>query len=57
MFETWFAPLDGWMNEGRLHIHAPDKAFADWVQGNYAEPLQQALVECGMGKCGIEWDI
>jgi hypothetical protein len=54
---TWFAPLDGWLAVGRVHIRAPDQVFVAWVVDHYAEALQQALTACNAPSGAIEWEL
>lgn len=59
-FETWFQPIkfDRCDTASRtIHLYAPNQTVKDWINTNYAEVMQTALIEMGLAAFRIEWTI
>lgn len=57
-FETWFKPIsfEGIDNTRRLvRLRAPNQAVRDWVKVNYANLMDQSLVEFSLAGYSVDW--
>ncbi len=58
-FETWFRPLRFFQSRSAavLKISAPNSLVKEWIVSQYAQTLEESLVESSLEKYRIEWDV
>jgi chromosomal replication initiator protein len=57
-FGTWFKPIEMENIDGTaIHLRVPDRVFVDWIQNNYGEIIEEALVEVGMSGHSLHFEV
>ena len=57
-FGTWFKPIEMESIDGTaIHLRVPDRVFVDWIQNNYGEIIEEALVEVGLNGHSLHFEV
>ncbi|MEY3284730.1 MAG: hypothetical protein RIR86_2743 [Acidobacteriota bacterium] len=57
-FGTWFKPIEMENIDGTaIHLRVPDRVFVDWIQNNYGEIIEEALVEVGLSGHSLHFEV
>ncbi|MBF0481555.1 MAG: chromosomal replication initiator protein DnaA [Desulfovibrionaceae bacterium] len=53
LFKLWIEPLAARLENGRLHLVAPNEFVASWVRDRLMEQIRQTAAEAGVGIAGV----